>query len=232
MTSSTGFKEPGKEHGKGDSMMKKEAKRALIVIDVQNEYFDGKLPIEFPPVNCSFANILRAMDAADAAGMPVIVVENILKEDYPVFARGSQGAELNPAIAERKRSHLVTKSFPSGFAGTGLKEWLKERGIDTVAIIGYMTQNCDLSAAVHAIHLGFAVEFLSDATGAISLANRAGYASAEDIHRVVCVVLQSRFAAVMSTDEWVTLLEKGSEARRDTILGSLQKAREYGGTPR
>ncbi|MBI5179449.1 MAG: cysteine hydrolase [Nitrospinae bacterium] len=212
--------------------MKTEPKRALMVIDVQNEYFDGKLPIEFPPSSDSLANILRAMNAAEAAGMPVIVVENLLEGDHPVFARGSHGAALHPAIAEKMRSRLITKSFPSGFAGTGLKEWLKERGIDTVTIVGYMTQMCDLSAAIHAIHLGFAVEFLSDATGTIPLANRAGYASAQDIHRVVCVVLQSRFGAVMSTDEWVALLEKGGGAERDTILGSLQKAREFSGSAR
>ena len=41
-------------------------KRALIVIDVQNEYFDGALPISDPPVETSLANIGRAMDAASA----------------------------------------------------------------------------------------------------------------------------------------------------------------------
>ena len=42
-------------------------KRALIVIDVQNEYFDGKLPISDPPTATSLANITRAMEAATAA---------------------------------------------------------------------------------------------------------------------------------------------------------------------
>ena len=36
------------------------AKRALIVIDVQNEYFDGALPISDPPTETSLANIGRA----------------------------------------------------------------------------------------------------------------------------------------------------------------------------
>ncbi|MDX6561520.1 MAG: hypothetical protein QOD65_1334, partial [Gaiellales bacterium] len=45
-------------------------KRALIVIDVQNEYFDGALPISDPPTETSLANIGRAMDAATSAGVP------------------------------------------------------------------------------------------------------------------------------------------------------------------
>ena len=51
-------------------------KRALIVIDVQNEYFDGALPISDPPPGQSLANIGRAMDAATAADVPVIVVRH------------------------------------------------------------------------------------------------------------------------------------------------------------
>ena len=41
-------------------------RRALIVIDVQNEYFDGGLPIAHPPVSQSLPNILRAMGATNA----------------------------------------------------------------------------------------------------------------------------------------------------------------------
>ena len=46
-------------------------RRALVVIDVQNEYVSGDLPIEFPPIDTSLANIGRAMDAARAAGVPL-----------------------------------------------------------------------------------------------------------------------------------------------------------------
>ena len=46
-------------------------KRALIVIDVQNEYFVGALPISDPPPDQSLANIGRAMDVASAADVPV-----------------------------------------------------------------------------------------------------------------------------------------------------------------
>jgi nicotinamidase-related amidase len=56
------------------------AKRALIVIDVQNEYFDGALPITDPPREQSLENIGRARDAATAAGVPVIVVRHGTKD--------------------------------------------------------------------------------------------------------------------------------------------------------
>ena len=41
--------------------------RALLVIDVQNEYFTGDMPIEYPSVDISLPNIVTAMAAARAA---------------------------------------------------------------------------------------------------------------------------------------------------------------------
>ena len=200
------------------------ARRALIVIDVQNDYVGGKLPIEFPPVELSLANIGRAMDAAKATAIPVVVVQNILPGSAPIMAKGSHGAELHVTVTERGWDHYILKNLPSAFAGTGLEEWLRERQIDTLTIVGYMTHNCDLSTVVHGLHSGFAMEFLSDATGSLPYANRAGAATAEEIHRVITVVMQSRFAAVMTTGEWLDILASVAAPERDTIFGSNQRA--------
>ncbi|MBV8627023.1 MAG: cysteine hydrolase [Paraburkholderia sp.] len=200
-------------------------RRALVVIDVQNEYVSGDLPIEFPPIDTSLANIGRAMDAARAAGVPVVVVQNFAPADSPLFARGSVGAELHPVVASRERNHYVEKSLPSAFAGTDLKAWLAGRGIDTIAVAGFMTHNCDASTVFEATHAGLAVEFLADATGAVPYANDAGSASAEDIHRVFSVVMHSRFAAVASTDAWLAAVEAGVPLARDSIYASNQRAR-------
>jgi nicotinamidase-related amidase len=60
-------------------------KEALLVIDVQNEYFTGSLPVTFP--QGSLANILRAMDAAQAADIPVVVIQHANHAlDAPAFA--------------------------------------------------------------------------------------------------------------------------------------------------
>ncbi|GFE62274.1 cysteine hydrolase family protein [Geobacter sp. AOG2] len=206
--------------------MTQKPNRALIVIDVQNDYAGGNLPIEYPPVEHSLANIGRAMDGSRAAAIPVVAVQNVNPATAPFMAEGTPGAELHPVVASRGWDHYVRKNMPGAFTGTGLEAWLRERGIDTIVIAGYMTHNCDLSTAVQAVHAGFGVEFLSDATGSLPYANRAGSASAEEIHRVVTVVMQSRFAAVLSTDEWLEAVSTGAAPERDTIYGSNQRARQ------
>ena len=47
-------------------------KRALLVIDVQNEYFSGKLPVTYP--ENSFENIIKVIDFANENKIPVIII--------------------------------------------------------------------------------------------------------------------------------------------------------------
>lgn len=199
-------------------------RRALVVVDVQNEYDSGGLRIEYPPIADSLRNIGRAMDAAHAAGIPVLVVQQMAPADAPLFATGSPGWQLHDTVASRPRDHLVQKRLPSAFAGTDLGQWLQAHHIDTLAVAGYMTHNCDDTTIKHAFDAGLAVEFLMDAAGSVSYANRAGYASAEEIHRVFSVVEQSRYAAVLDTDEWLRCVAHGSVPERDTIHASHQRA--------
>ncbi|MDQ0572715.1 nicotinamidase-related amidase [Variovorax paradoxus] len=201
-------------------------RRALVVIDVQNEYFEGGgLPIEYPPVEQSLPNIAKAMDAARAAGTPVVVVRHHAPKGAPVFQADTHNGELHPEIAKRPRDHLITKAFPSVFTGTDFADWLARHEIDTLSVAGYMTQNCDASTVFEAMHRGLNVEFLSDATGALPYSNAAGHVSAEEIHRVFSVVFHSNFAAVTSTDAWIAALQAGQAIEKDNVLMSNRRAR-------
>ena len=203
---------------------KSSPRRALIVVDVQNDYDGGNLAIQHPPFRSSVENVARAIDAAVAAGIKVVVIKQLAPEHSPIFAKGSHGGELHSEIARRPRDHYVEKTLPSAFTGTDLEEWLRTNNIDTLAVVGYMTHNCVLSTIIHAVHMGFSVEFLPDAAGSVPYANSAGYASAEDLHRVVSVILQSRFAAVVPTKGWIEGLKTGRLADRDSIYASNQRA--------
>jgi nicotinamidase-related amidase len=200
-------------------------RRALVVIDVQNEYVTGKLRIEYPPIEQSLANIGRAMDAARAAGVPIVVVQQDAPPESPLFAKGSAGWQLHAVVADRPFDHHVHKTLPSAFPETDLAAWLAQREVDTLAIVGYMTHNCDASTINHATHQGLAVEFLADATGSLPYANDAGRASAEEIHRVYSVVFHSRFAAVTSTEAWIAAVDAGRPIPRDNIMASNQRGR-------
>jgi nicotinamidase-related amidase len=176
-------------------------KRALLVIDVQNEYFTGKLPITYPAD--SFKQILKAMDAASQNSIPVILIRHNAPENAAAFASGSAGWELHTELLSRPYWRIIDKELPGSFTNTELESCLRELGVDTLVISGYMTQMCCDTTARQAMHLGFTVEFLADATGTLDIANYAGTITAEELHKAILVTQAMRFSRVLSTDDWI-----------------------------
>ncbi len=200
-------------------------RRALIVIDVQQEYFHGALPVQHPPREQSVAAVVRAMDLAAGAGVPVVVVQHESPAGAPAFAPGTPGFALHPEVQARtaRADRHQIKHHSSVFAGTGLAEWLAERQVDTVTLVGYMTNNCVLASAAGAEPLGLRVEVLADATGAVHLANDAGHAPAEALHTQLLTLLHSHLAAVASTEQWAQAVADGRSIPHSTLVDSARQ---------
>jgi nicotinamidase-related amidase len=200
--------------------------RALVIIDVQREYFDDRpLRIEYPPRDKSLARILEVAETADRAGIPVVVVQHEAPADSPIFAAGSTGWQLHDAVAAQVKGSWkpLVKNYSSVFAETGLDAWLREQGVDTVTLVGYMTNNCVLASAASAEPLGFAVEVLSDATGAINLSNEQGSFTAQQVHETLMTLLHSNLAAVTDTDGWTAAVTAGEAIQGSSLIVSATK---------
>ena len=180
------------------------ARRALLVVDVQNEYFTGKLPITHPPGH--FERILQAMDEAARVGVPVVLIQHEAHHHSPIFARGSDAWQLHPEVAGRPHDFLVAKELPGSFTGTELDLWLRNEGVDTVTIAGYMTHMCCDTTARQAMHRGFQVEFLADATGTLAIDNAAGSVTAEELHRSILCAQQMMISEVIDLKTWTARL--------------------------
>lgn len=180
-------------------------KRALLVIDVQNEYFIGALPVTYP--QGSLKNILRAIEAAKQNGIIVIAIQHTApQKDSTTFVRGSFEWELHEEIRKLGYDYLIEKNLPGSFTGTNLEQILLKHNIDTITISGYMTQMCCDTTARQALHLGYSVDFLSDATGTLDVSNNAGKVTAEELHRAILVTQAMRFSKVNSTDDWIKII--------------------------
>jgi nicotinamidase-related amidase len=202
-------------------------RRALVVIDAQQEYFDGLLPIQYPARDKSIVSIQTAINAAQQAGTPVVLVQHELPAEAPVFASGSATWQNRPEVAahENTAAKRISKQFSSIFADTGLEAWLRGQDIDTITLVGYMTNNCVIASASAAEPLGFAVEVLSDATGAIDLANDAGIASARQVHETLMALLHSNWAAVADTATWTEALRTGTALTKSDLITSAAQGR-------
>ena len=176
--------------------------RALLVIDVQNEYFDGALPITYPVGHLE--RILQVMDDARKADVPTAVIRHHQPDpDSPMFRLNSDMWQRHPEVEERPRDVLIDKQLPGSFTGTELGSWLEQNGINIVAIAGYMTHMCCDTTARQAAHRGLKVEFLSDATGTLDVQNQAGEAKAQELQNSILVAQQMFLSEVIRSDGWV-----------------------------
>lgn len=180
-------------------------KRALLVIDVQGEYFDGALPISHPVGHLE--NILQVMEEASRRKIPTAVVRHHQPDpESPIFKLNSEMWQLHPAVAERPRDVLIDKQLPGSFTNTDLEPWLKSIGADSVTITGYMTQMCCDTTARQAFHRGYNVEFLKDATGTLDVTNQAGSIAAEQLHEAILVSQQMFLSEVLGIQDWLARL--------------------------
>jgi len=142
---------------------------ALVVIDVQNDYFpDGKFPLWQP--EAAEANCLRLIDWAKAAGRAVIHVRHIVEgEPAPFFAAGSPGADIRSPIRNAAPdSPVIVKAFADSFEKTKLQETLKSLGIDRLILCGMMTHNCVTHTAISKAAEAYDVTVVGDACTTVS----------------------------------------------------------------
>ena len=178
-------------------------KKALLVIDVQNEYFTGKLKVTYPNPIESMKNILKVMEHAKKNNMPIIVIQHgSLTGD--TFVKNSKEWEIHPEILKKSYDYLIEKTKPSSFYQTSLEEILQAEHIEGVVISGYMTQMCCDTTAREAFHKGYSVEFLSDATGTIDVTNYVGTISSKDLHHATLMAQSLRFSQIVSTEKWMS----------------------------
>ena len=182
------------------------ATTALLVIDVQNEYFDGKAPI--PDGDAALEHIRAAIDAAEHADMQVVYVQHeVLQRERGVFLRGTHGFELHPRLKPRSEDPLIVKHYPGAFAQTDLDEVLRANGITQVAISGYMTHMCCDTTAREGFQRNLKVLFLDDATATRDVEHPTlGKVGHADLHRATLLTQASMFAEVLSTSGFVQRL--------------------------
>ena len=147
------------------------SKQALIVIDLQNDYFpDGKFPLW--NTDATLANVETAITRANAKSIPVILVQHLAdasKGIAPFFNAGSAGADIHLRIlAAAPDATVVTKSFADGFLNTTLESTLDSLGAEELLICGMMTQNCVTHTAISKSAEKYRVKILPDCCTSVS----------------------------------------------------------------
>ena len=167
--------------------------KALLVIDLQNDYFPGgKFPLWNTEV--TLQNIERAIEKAKAQSIPVIVIQHIADSSLgtaPFFNQGTTGAEVHPRIlAAAPNAPVVVKQFADSFVKTTLEETLTKLGATELLVCGMMTQNCVTHTAISRSAEKYKVSILADCCTTVN----------DMLHQIALHAVSTRVPLVTSGD--------------------------------
>ncbi|MFJ2712281.1 cysteine hydrolase family protein [Pseudomonas sp. NPDC087346] len=179
------------------------AKQALIVVDIQNDYFpQGKWPLD--GVEAAADNAARLIAAFREAGDSVVHIRHeFTSPDAPFFVPGSEGAKLHPKVINRADEPVVLKHFVNSFRETELQSILDEQGIKDLVVVGSMSHMCVDGITRAAADLGYSVTVIHDACASRDLEFNGLTVPAAHVHAAYMSALGFAYASVVSTDEFL-----------------------------
>lgn len=195
---------------------------ALLVVDLQNIFMLPGMPLEVPYAREIVPNVNRLAAAVRAAGGTVVWVQltgegmlawssyherlgpNLREDVAKNIARETHGHALHRDLDVQPDDILVEKTRYSLFiqGASDVEDELRRRGIDTVVVVGTLTNVCCESTARDAMMLNYRTILVSDANAALS----------DEEHNMSLANVLTTFGDVLSTDEVIAALVADAEA--------------------
>lgn len=180
------------------------SKQALVVVDIQNEYFsEGKLPLV--GIDEAAANAALIIESARQKGHTVIHVRHEMPStDAPIFTPNSNGVEINETVKPVEGETVIVKRFPNSFRETPLKEILDKDGIQEVIVIGAMSHMC-IDATVRAsVDFGYKTTTVHDACATLDLEFGGTKVPAAQVHATIMAAIEFMYGEVIDTKAWLS----------------------------
>ncbi|MCX9009615.1 MAG: cysteine hydrolase [Candidatus Methanoperedens sp.] len=147
-------------------------KKAIIVVDMINDFVTGKLGS--PHARNIVPNIAKLLKKAREQGIPIIYLRDAhtpSDREMDIWGehamKGTEASEIVPELKPEKNDIVIEKKWYSGFVGTELPSVLKKLGVDTLVIVGVSTDICVQNNVGHAYFSGYRTIVPQDCTASI-----------------------------------------------------------------
>jgi len=180
-------------------------KRGLIVVDLQNEYLPtGKLPLS--GIEQASANAAKVLADARNKGVAVFHIRHeFANNEAPVFVPGTEGVEIQPAVAPRAGEPVIVKNHINSFRETDLGQQLDAQGIEEVVIVGAMSHMCVDAAVRAAADMGYSVTVLHDACATLDLEFNGVSVPAAQVHAAMMAAFAFGYGTVQSSSDYLSI---------------------------
>lgn len=177
------------------------ADTALLIIDVQNDYFPGG-KMELEGSDAAGAHAKEALERFRARKLPVVHVRHLsVRPGATFFLPNTPGAEIHASVRPQPGETVIEKNFPNSFRATPLKEVLEHLGVKHVVVAGMMTHMCVDASVRQAADYGFKVTLLADACATRAQAFAGESVPAKQVHAAFCAALNGAYAKVVPTSD-------------------------------
>jgi nicotinamidase-related amidase len=174
---------------------------ALLVIDIQNDYFPGGA-MELEGADAAATKAGSAITRFRRENKPVIHVRHLsVRPGSTFFLPGTRGAEIHAAVAPQAAETIVEKNFPNSFRATKLEQTLKGLGVKNLVVAGMMTHMCVDATVRHAADLGYKITLLGDACATRAQSYAGEQVPARQVHAAFLAALNGFYAKVVASHE-------------------------------
>lgn len=178
-------------------------KKALIIIDIQNDYFDnGRMPLVGSDEACQNAKLL--LNKFRDEELSVIFIQHIAtRPDASFFLPNTEGVEIHERISPLKDEKIIIKHYPNSFRETDLMEYLEKKQITDLVICGMMTHMCVDATTRAAKDFGFNITVIGDACATKNLEHHGKTVEAIDAQNSFLSALNYFYSTVQTTAEYL-----------------------------
>lgn len=185
-------------------------KKALIVVDIQNDYFPGGL-WTLSKVEAAAAKAAQVIAAfRDSGDLVVHIRHEFTSQEAPFFRPHSEGAKLHPSVINQPEEPVVLKHYINSFRETELKPILDQHGIEEVVVVGNMSHMCVDGITRAAVDFGYVTTVLHDACATLDLEFDGVKVPAAHVHAAFMAALSFGYAPVISTAEYLGKHERAA----------------------
>jgi nicotinamidase-related amidase len=178
------------------------AKKALLLVDLQNDYFPGG-DMELAGIDKASANAAELLARFRDARQPLIHVRHVFASDSaPFFRPDTPGAEIHKSVAPAEGETVITKNNVNAFQQTDLKTLLDAMGVKDLVIVGAMSHMCIEGTTRAASDLGYKCQVIHDACATREQEFNGRKIAAEDVHGAAMSALGFAYADVVSLKDW------------------------------
>lgn len=176
-------------------------KQALIIVDIQNDYFPGG-KMELVGMEAAAKSAIRVLELSRAKNMPIFHIQHISNSPGATFfLPETYGVEIHQSVTPKSGESVIQKHFPNCFRDTSLQEQLQGLSVEGIIFCGAMSHMCIDTTVRAAFDLGFRCFVVSDACATRNIEFGEITIEASQVHATFMAALSVPFAQIIDVNK-------------------------------